>query len=117
MITEVKRGYIFLANLDGGNVGSEQGGTRPVLVIQNDIGNKYSPTIIVACITSQRMKTKIPTHVEIFGHDHNLEHESIVLCEQIKTIDKSRLVSKIGLVSIETIRNVDYALRLSVGII
>ena len=84
-----KRREIYFADL-GVNNGSEQGGVRPVLIIQNDIGNKYSPTVIVACITSKINKAKLPTHIEI-GKESGLLHNSLVLMEQIKTIDKKRL--------------------------
>ena len=77
-------------------VGSEQGGIRPVLIIQNDTGNKYSPTVIAAAITSQTGKTKLPTHIEISSNDNGLKSDSVVLVEQIRTIDKSRLKEKIG---------------------
>ncbi len=86
----VRRGDIFYADLSP-VIGSEQGGIRPVLVIQNDIGNKYSPTIIISAITSQINKAKLPTHVEILGQEYGLPKDSVVLLEQIRTIDKKRL--------------------------
>ena len=86
----VKRGDIFYADLSP-VVGSEQGGVRPVLVVQNDIGNKYSPTIIAAAITSQINKAKMPTHIEIAAADYGLSRDSVILLEQIRTIDKKRL--------------------------
>ena len=91
----IKRGDMFYADLSP-VVGSEQGGIRPVLIIQNDTGNKYSPTVIAAAITSQTGKTKLPTHIEISSNDNGLKSDSVVLVEQIRTIDKSRLKEKIG---------------------
>ena len=91
----IKRGDMFYADLSP-VVGSEQGGIRPVLIIQNDMGNKYSPTVIAAAITSQTNKTKLPTHIEIDSEKCGLKNNSVVLAEQIRTIDKSRLKEKIG---------------------
>ena len=91
----VKRGDMFYADLSP-VIGSEQGGVRPVLIIQNDTGNKYSPTVIAAAITSQTGKTKLPTHIEIGFDNIGLKSDSVVLAEQIRTIDKSRLKEKIG---------------------
>ena len=91
----VKRGDIFYADLSP-VIGSEQGGIRPVIIIQNDIGNKYSPTVIVAAITSQINKAKLPTHVEISSEEYGLNRDSVVLLEQIRTLDKKRLKDKIG---------------------
>ena len=91
----VKRGDIFYADLSP-VIGSEQGGIRPVIIIQNDIGNKYSPTVIVAAITSQINKAKLPTHVEISSEEYGLNRDSVVLLEQIRTLDKKRLKEKIG---------------------
>ena len=91
----VRRGDIFYADLSP-VVGSEQGGVRPVLVVQNDVGNKYSPTVIVAAITSRINKAKMPTHIEIKGEEYGLSKDSVVLLEQIRTIDKKRLKEKIG---------------------
>ena len=91
----VKRGDMFYADLSP-VVGSEQGGIRPVLIIQNDLGNKYSPTVIAAAITSQTNKTKLPTHIELGEITSRLKSNSVVLAEQIRTIDKSRLNEKIG---------------------
>ena len=92
---QIKRGDMFYADLSP-VVGSEQGGIRPVLIIQNDIGNMHSPTVIAAAITSQRGKNKLPTHIEINSKENGLKADSIVLAEQIRTIDKSRLKEKIG---------------------
>ena len=91
----IKRGDMFYADLSP-VVGSEQGGIRPVLIIQNDTGNKYSPTVIAAAITSQTGKAKLPTHIEISSSENGLKSDSVVLTEQIRTIDKSRLKEKIG---------------------
>lgn len=91
----IKRGDMFYADLSP-VIGSEQGGIRPVLIIQNDMGNKYSPTVIAAAITSQKSKNKLPTHIEINSENSGLKSDSIVLTEQIRTIDKSRLREKIG---------------------
>ncbi len=91
----LKRGYIIIANLEP-VVGSEQGGTRPVLVIQNDQGNKYSPTTIIAPITSNKISKEFPTNVFIGKNDSNLDKDSTVLLNQIKTIDKRRIVKKLG---------------------
>jgi mRNA interferase MazF len=110
----VKRGDIYYANLSP-VVGSEQGGHRPVLVIQNDVGNKYSPTVIVAAITSQISKAKLPTHVEISAKQFNLDKDSVILLEQLRTIDKRRLKEKITHLSEEVMTKVDEAIRISWG--
>jgi mRNA interferase MazF len=112
----VKRGDVFYADLSP-VVGSEQGGVRPVLVIQNDIGNRFSPTVIVAAITAQIQKAKLPTHVEIEAKTHGMEKDSVILLEQIRTIDKQRLTDKITHLEEETMRKVDEALQISVGLI
>jgi mRNA interferase MazF len=112
----VKRGEIYYANLSP-VVGSEQGGHRPVLVIQNDVGNKYSPTVIVAAITSQISKAKLPTHVEISAKQFNLDKDSVILLEQLRTIDKRRLKEKITRLSEEIMTKVDEAIRISLGLI
>lgn len=98
-------------------VGSEQGGVRPVLVIQNDIGNRFSPTVIVAAITAQIQKAKLPTHVEIDAKKHGFERDSVILLEQIRTIDKQRLTDKITHLDEETMRKVNDALQVSLGLI
>ena len=98
-------------------VGSEQGGVRPVLVIQNDIGNRFSPTVIVAAITAQIQKAKLPTHVEMDAERHGFDRDSVVLLEQIRTIDKQRLTDKLTHLDDETMRKVDDALLISVGLI
>lgn len=111
----VKKGDIFFADLSP-VIGSEQGGVRPVIVVQNDIGNKYSPTIIVAAVTSQINKAKLPTHVELDALGHGLSKDSVILMEQLRTIDKRRLKEKIGKVDDEIIQNVNQALSISLGI-
>lgn len=115
MVT-VKRGDIFFAELSP-VVGSEQGGIRPVLIIQNDIGNQYSPTTIVAAITSQITKAKIPTHVEITTGQSGLTKDSVVLAEQLRTIDKKRLKEKVSTVNDELMEKVDHALEISLGLL
>lgn len=112
---EVKRGDIFYADLSP-VVGSEQGGKRPILVIQNNIGNKFSPTVIVAAITSKISKPKMPTHVGLLKKESKLEKDSVILLEQIRTIDKSRLQDKINNINSEMMERVDQALRISVGL-
>jgi mRNA interferase MazF len=112
----VRRGDIFYADLSP-VIGSEQGGIRPVLVVQNDVGNKYSPTIIVAAITSQINKAKLPTHVEINALEYGLTKDSVVLLEQIRTIDKRRLREKIGHFDEEKMNKVNEALLISFGLI
>lgn len=111
----IKRGEIFYAELNP-VVGSEQGGTRPVLVIQNDIGNQYSPTTIVAAITSQISKAKLPTHVEVKARRSGLERDSVILTEQIRTIDKSRLKEKVAVLDEEIMLRVDEAIEISLGL-
>lgn len=108
----IKRGDIFYAELSP-VVGSEQGGVRPVLVIQNDIGNKYSPTIIISAITSQINKAKLPTHVEIKANEFGLTKDSVVLLEQIRTIDKKRLREKIGTFDKKMMSKVNRAIKIS----
>ena len=108
----VKRGDIYYADLSP-VVGSEQGGIRPVLVIQNDIGNKYSPTVIAAAITSQINKAKMPTHIELAAKDYGLNKDSVILLEQIRTIDKRRLREKIGRIDDGLMASVNNALSIS----
>lgn len=109
------RGDIFYADLSP-VIGSEQGGFRPVLIIQNDIGNKYSPTTIVSAITSQIDKARLPTHVEIPAHLSGLEKNSVILLEQIRTIDKRRLKRHVSKLDEEIMAKVDEALAISVGL-
>ena len=112
----IKRGDLFYADLSP-VVGSEQGGIRPILVVQNDIGNKYSPTIIAAAITSKLNKAKLPTHIELSSKEYGLEKDSVVLLEQIRTIDKSRLKEKIGELNNFTMQKVNRAMMISLGVI
>jgi mRNA interferase MazF len=111
----IRRGDIFYADLDP-VIGSEQGGTRPVLIVQNDIGNRYSPTVICAAITSQINKAKLPTHIAIEASQLNLEKDSVVLTEQVRTIDKHRLKEKICRIDDKLMMKVDKALLISFGL-
>ncbi|MBO5454353.1 MAG: type II toxin-antitoxin system PemK/MazF family toxin [Clostridia bacterium] len=112
----VKRGEIYYADLSP-VIGSEQGGIRPVLVVQNDVGNKYSPTVIVAAITSQINKAKMPTHVEIDAKEYGLVKDSVILLEQVRTIDKKRLKEKIGKIDVDLSEKVDEGLLISFGLV
>jgi mRNA interferase MazF len=112
----VKRGDVYFADLSP-VIGSEQGGIRPVLIIQNDIGNRFSPTVIVAAITAQIQKAKLPTHVEIDAKLHGFDRDSVVLLEQIRTIDKQRLTDKITHLDEDIMEEVDEALQISLGLI
>ncbi len=111
----VKKGDLFFADLSP-VVGSEQGGVRPVLVVQNNVGNKYSPTIIVAAVTSQTGKAKLPTHVQLNASQGGLSKDSVVLLEQLRTIDKQRLKERIGTLNENQIPDVEKALSISLGI-
>ncbi|WP_246031607.1 type II toxin-antitoxin system PemK/MazF family toxin [Salibacterium salarium] len=111
----VKRGDVFFADLSP-VVGSEQGGVRPVLIIQNDIGNRFSPTVIVAAITAQIKKAKLPTHVEIDAAKHRFDRDSVILLEQIRTIDKQRLTDKITHLDEDTMDRVKKGLAVSLGV-
>lgn len=110
----MKRGEIYYADLSP-VVGSEQGGARPVLIIQNNIGNKFSPTVIVAPITTKVEEEKMPVHIDV-DHVKRLDENSIVLLEQIRTIDKSRIIDKLTQLDKKTMKKVDKALRISVGL-
>ncbi len=110
----IKRGELYYADLSP-VVGSEQGGIRPVLVVQNDIGNKHSPTIIVGAVTSKMTKAKLPTHIELSSKTYGLSKDSVILLEQIRTIDKRRLKEKIGSLSPQMMHEVDNALLISLG--
>ena len=110
-----KRGEIFYADLSP-VVGSEQGGIRPVLIVQNNIGNKYSPTVIVAAITSKMNKAKMPMHIEIDAKDYGLSKDSVILLEQIRTLDKRRLKEKIGVADKRVMDEVNEALAVSFGL-
>ena len=112
----VKRGDIYYADVSP-VVGSEQGGIRPVLVLQNDIGNKYSPTVIVAAITSQINKSKLPTHLAINADKFGIAKDSVILLEQLRTIDKKRLREKVCHIDAENMKKIDYALKISLGLI
>ncbi|MFZ5988698.1 MAG: type II toxin-antitoxin system PemK/MazF family toxin [Bacillota bacterium] len=112
----IKRGDIFYADLSP-VIGSEQGGVRPVLIVQNDIGNKYSPTVIASAITSQINKAKLPTHIELSAKDYGLPKDSVILLEQIRTIDKKRLREKIGHLDDELMEKVNEALGVSFGLV
>ncbi|MDO5037587.1 MAG: type II toxin-antitoxin system PemK/MazF family toxin [Tissierellia bacterium] len=111
----VKRGELYYADLSP-VVGSEQGGVRPVVIVQNDIGNKYSPTTIIAAITSRSNKAKLPTHVPVSAKRTDLPKNSVILLEQIRTIDKTRLREKIGHFDEETLRSIDKAIKTSLGL-
>lgn len=111
----VKRGDIFYADLSP-VVGSEQGGTRPVLIVQNNMGNKHSPTVIAAAITSQMNKARLPTHIELVGPTVGLTKNSVVLLEQIRTIDKKRLKEHMGRLDDEMMNKVDDAIAVSFGL-
>lgn len=108
----IKRGEIYFADLNP-VIGSEQGGMRPVLVVQNDVGNQYSPTTIIVAITARLSKAKLPTHVEIKAVECGLERNSIIMTEQIRTIDKSRLKHQVSVLDEETMNKVDQALLVS----
>lgn len=111
----VKRGEIYYADLSP-VVGSEQGGIRPVLIVQNDVGNRHSPTVIAAAITSQKEKAKLPTHIELNASSCGLSKDSVVLLEQIRTIDKRRLKERMGELDISSMSQVNNALSISFGL-
>ena len=111
----VKRGDIYYADLSP-VVGSEQGGLRPVLIIQNDIGNRYSPTVIAAAITSRMEKNKLPTHIEVYAARVGLPRDSVILLEQIRTLDKRRLRERIGHLGEEEMQRVNEAISVSFGL-
>ena len=112
----IKRGDVYYADLSP-VIGSEQGGVRPVLIVQNDIGNRYSPTVVVVAITSQIQKAKLPTHLEITAEEYDIDKNSVVLMEQIRTIDKQRLKEKITHIDAELMGKIDEALKISLGLI
>jgi mRNA interferase MazF len=111
----IRRGDIYYADLSP-VIGSEQGGIRPVLIVQNDVGNKYSPTVIAAAITSQINKAKLPTHIEISAQEYGLQKDSVILLEQIRTIDKKRLREKNGHLDDELMDRVNEAISISFGL-
>ena len=110
----IKRGDIFYADLSP-VVGSEQGGMRPVVIVQNDVGNRYSPTVIAAAVTSQVSKAKLPTHIEIHA-GHGLDKDSVILAEQIRTLDKKRLKEQIGTLDEPELTQLNSALITSFGL-
>lgn len=114
-MAKVKRGDVFYAELDP-VIGSEQGGVRPVLIVQNDVGNQHSPTTIVAAITGQLTKAKLPTHVDLAGRENGLAKNSVVLVEQVRTIDKTRLKEYICTLDKSIMEQVDQALLISMGL-
>ena len=116
MTGSVKRGDIYYADLSP-VVGSEQGGLRPVLIIQNDVGNKYSPTVIAAAITSRMSKTKLPTHIDVYADRAGLSRDSIVLLEQLRTLDKRRLREKLGHLDEQMMGEIDTAIAVSLGLV
>ena len=111
----VRRGDIYYADLSP-VVGSEQGGIRPVLIVQNDVGNRFSPTVIAAAITSQRAKANLPTHITLHAEDSGLARDSIVLLEQIRTLDKHRLKERMGRLDHSSMNQVNHALSISFGL-
>ncbi|MCH5316050.1 MAG: type II toxin-antitoxin system PemK/MazF family toxin [Eubacterium sp.] len=111
----IKRGEIYYADLSP-VIGSEQGGVRPVLIVQNDVGNKFSPTVIAAAITSQRDKNNLPTHIEVDAQSCGLAKDSVVLLEQVRTIDKRRLKEKMGSLDNSSMGRVNEALSVSFGL-
>lgn len=111
----IKRGEIYYADLSP-VVGSEQGGIRPVLIVQNDVGNRHSPTVIAAAITSQQTKAKLPTHISIGAENCGLAKNSVVLLEQVRTIDKKRLKERMGSVSAGAMTQIDQAISISFGL-
>lgn len=113
-MTEIKRGEVYYADLSP-VVGSEQGGVRPIVILQNNVGNKYSPTVIVAAITSQLAKAKIPTHIELPASSYFLPKDSVVLLEQIRTIDKARLKEKITTIDSKKMEEINRAILISLG--
>ncbi|MGI6162953.1 MAG: type II toxin-antitoxin system PemK/MazF family toxin [Bacillota bacterium] len=112
---EPSRGDIYFADLNP-VLGSEQGGFRPVLIVQNDIGNKYSPTVIISAITSQIQKARLPTHVELPSRFSGLEKDSVILLEQVRTIDKRRLKKRVTRLDSEIMNKVDEGLAISLGL-
>lgn len=112
---EIHRGELYYADLSP-VVGSEQGGVRPVLVVQNDIGNKYSPTVIAAAVTSRMTKARLPTHIEIAARSYGLQKDSVILLEQIRTLDKRRLREHMGKLDDAVMKKVDNAIAVSFGL-
>lgn len=115
-MTAYKRGEIYYADLSP-VIGSEQGGVRPVLIIQNDVGNRYSPTVIVCAVTSRITKAKLPTHVEVAAGKFGLNKDSVILLEQLRTLDKRRLKAKLGEIDAAAMRSVERATLISLGFV
>ena len=111
----IRRGDIYYADLSP-VIGSEQGGIRPVLIVQNDIGNKYSPTVFAAAITSRTGKSKLPTHIEVYADKYGLARDSVILLEQIRTLDKKRLKEKMGHLDEDVMGQVNDAITVSFGL-
>lgn len=116
MLPTIRRGDIFYADLSP-VIGSEQGGLRPVLIVQNDIGNRYSPTVIAAAITSRMGKTRLPTHIDIYADRVGLAKDSVILLEQIRTLDKRRLKEKMGHLDDDIMNHVNSAIAVSFGLL
>ena len=114
-MNSIRRGDIYYADLSP-VIGSEQGGLRPVLIVQNDVGNRHSPTVIAAAITSRTTKSKLPTHIDVYGEEVGLAKNSVVLLEQIRTLDKKRLKEKMGHLDNETMSRVNSAIVVSFGL-
>ena len=112
----VRRGEIYYADLSP-VIGSEQGGMRPVLIVQNDVGNKYSPTVIAAAITSQKYKTRLPTHISVNVDNCGLQKDSVVLLEQVRTLDKQRLKERMGNLPDSEMNKINKALSVSFGLL
>lgn len=115
MKNEIQRGDMFYADLTP-VVGSEQGGVRPVVIIQNDVGNQHSPTVIAAAITSRTEKRRMPTHIKLYGCHRGLHRDSVILLEQVRTIDRTRLREYIGRLNAATMQHVDHAIAVSFGL-
>ena len=114
-MNNIRRGDIYYADLSP-VIGSEQGGLRPVLIIQNDVGNRYSPTVIAAAITSRMSKTRLPTHIDIYAERAGLAKDSVILLEQVRTLDKKRLRERMGHLDDGAMQRVNTALAVSFGI-
>lgn len=115
MMQLILRGEIYKAALDP-VLGSEQGGTRPVLIVQNNVGNKYSPTVIALAVTSRLSKARLPTHIEVERGVAGLPRDSLILAEQVRTLDKQRLLCRMGALPVELMAQVDRAMRMSLGL-
>lgn len=111
----IRRGELYFADLDP-VVGSEQGGRRPVLILQNDTGNRFSPTVIVAALTTRTEKARLPTHILVRAHQCGLDRDSVILLEQLRTVDKRRLGARLGVLPASVLREAERALRISLGV-